>query len=198
MNAPQLAQGFTDAVHDGQRVFHAAMMALARPGNPQTLDEELAPPPPLSPGVAALALALCDFETTLWLDHAMASQAAVATYLRFHTGTRIVDEAAVADFALIGDPSALRSFEAFAQGTLDYPDRSTTLILQMDAVVTGEGLSLTGPGIDGEARLLAAPVPAGFATMLRHNRSRFPCGLDLLLVAKGSVTGLPRSTRVEG
>ena len=38
-------------------------------------------------------------------------------------------------------------FDRFALGTSEYPDRSTTLVLQVDRFGGGEGLSLAGPGI---------------------------------------------------
>ena len=121
--------GFSDAVAQSQAVFHAAMMALARPGLAQPLNVGVTPPAALTAGVAALALALCDFETTVWLDEALSRTSEVADYLRFHSGARFVKDPAQAQFALIGAPLALRPLADFAQGTLDYPDRSTTLIV---------------------------------------------------------------------
>jgi alpha-D-ribose 1-methylphosphonate 5-triphosphate synthase subunit PhnH len=40
-------------------------------------------------------------------------------------------------------------------------------------------------------------LPAAFLAELGANRSRFPCGVDLLLVTQDAIAALPRSTRVE-
>jgi len=56
-------------------------------------------------------------------------------------------------------------------------------------------LELSGPGIDGRARL--APVlPSGAAEVLRVNAARFPLGLAFFFTAGGQGAGLPRSTRI--
>ena len=190
--------GFADAVGQSQAVFHAAMMALARPGIVQTLPAgDITPPPPLLPGVAALALTLCDFETTLWLDPAFSDGSGIADYLRFYSGARLVMDPLQAQFALVGAPLELSSFEVFAQGTLDYPDRSTTLILQVDSLDAASVASLTGPGVDGEASLCVTPLPMDFVVRARANHALFPRGVDMLFVAGDKLVGLPRSTKVE-
>jgi alpha-D-ribose 1-methylphosphonate 5-triphosphate synthase subunit PhnH len=191
-----LAFGFPDPVLDAQRVFRALMEALARPGTIQALDPGLAPPAPLTPELAAVALALADHDAPLWLDPALAAAPAVARYLRFHTGAAIVADPAAAAFALVAEPARLPALDAFAPGTPDHPDRSTTLVLALDALSGEGGLVLEGPGIERTARLSAAPLPEGFPALWARNRALFPRGVDLVLTAPGRVAGLPRSTVV--
>lgn len=198
MNEHAPSAGFSDAVSQSQAIFHAAMMALARPGIAQPLDIDVRPPAPLPAGLAALALALCDFETTIWLDEALSQTSEVADYLRFHSGARPVSDPAQAQFALIGAPMDLRPFTDFAQGTLDYPDRSTTLIIGVDSLASNPQFRLTGPGIDGTAGLGISPLPHDFAARIRANHLLFPRGVDLLFVAGDRIVGLPRSTKLEG
>ncbi|MBY0611519.1 MAG: phosphonate C-P lyase system protein PhnH [Beijerinckiaceae bacterium] len=193
---PHSLSGFARPVAESQSTFHAAMMALARPGQRQTLAASLTPPAPLSEGVAALALALCDFETTIWLDPAFTVSDEIASYLRFHTGARIVTSPAQANFALVGETAALPAFDAFALGTLDYPDRSTTLILQLPSLDGGPPFALSGPGVAGEVSLAAHPLPPDFEARMQANRAVFPRGVDLLIVAGLSLIGLPRSTSI--
>ena len=191
-----LRPGFRDPVHDAQAVFRAAMEALSRPGLVRTLPADLAPPEPLTPELAALALALADADTPLWLDAPLARSEEVAAYLRFHTGAPVVANPAEAAFALIADPAACPDFSAFALGTPDYPDGSASLILALDRLTEEGGLAFAGPGIRGAARLDAGPLPADWAARLAANHALFPRGIDLLLTAPGRLAGLPRSARI--
>ena len=194
MDAPTASpSGFSHPVSQSQQTFHTAMMALARPGSIQTLAVTVEPPAPLSSSVAALALALCDFETTIWLDPALSTNDDIADYLRFYTGARVVASPAQANFALIGAPPSMPAFDEFALGTLDYPDCSTTLILQLDEIDTQPSWTLSGPGIREEASFSAHPLPDDFEARMQANRALFPRGVDLLLVAGTSLIGLPRS-----
>jgi len=191
-----LAPGFADPVHDAQATFRAVMEALARPGLVRPLAPGLQPPAPLTPELAAIALALTDADTPVWLDPALAEAPAVAAYLRFHTGAPLTADPARAAFALVRDPARCPPFDRFASGTPAYPDTSTTLVLALDTITEGMGLHLTGPGIRGTARMALAPLPDGFVGQLATNRADFPLGIDLILTAPGRVAGLPRSTTV--
>jgi len=191
-----LALGFADPVLGSQGVFRAVMDALARPGSVRELPSQLTPPAPLTPELAAVALTLADHEAPLWLDASLAAAPAVAEYLRFHTGAPIVADPKAAAFALVSDPAALPAFEAFALGTPDYPDRSTTLVLALDTLDGGPALTLAGPGVKDTALLRAAPLPPGFPARWAANRALFPRGVDLILTAPGWVAGLPRSATI--
>jgi alpha-D-ribose 1-methylphosphonate 5-triphosphate synthase subunit PhnH len=195
---PMLARGFADPVHDAQGVFRAVMDALARPGTIQPLATDLAPPGPLTPELAAVALALADADAPLWLDAALAKNPAVADFLRFHTGARITADPAEAAFALVSDPAACPDLGTFAQGTPAYPDRSATLVLAVSDLSDRAGWRLDGPGIKGSARLSAAPLPADMPDRLARNHAGFPQGVDLILAAPNRLAALPRSTRVTG
>lgn len=196
--AAALAKGFDDPVLASQRVFRAVMEALARPGTIEPLAADLRPPAPLTPELAAVALALSDHEAPLWLDAPLARAPAVADYLRFHAGAAIVAEPAAAAFALVADPARLPAFDAFALGTQDYPDRSATLVLAVETLSNAGGFLLRGPGIADCAALHAAPLPRDFAARAKANRALFPRGVDLIFVAPGRVAGLPRSTEIVG
>jgi alpha-D-ribose 1-methylphosphonate 5-triphosphate synthase subunit PhnH len=193
-----LRPGFRDPVHDAQGVFRAVLDALARPGTIHAITTRLDPPEPLTPELAAIALALTDGDTPVWLDPALAASPEVAAYLRFHTGAPLTDDPARAAFAFVREAGRCPPLATFAQGSPAYPDGSTTLVLALDALDTGAGLRLTGPGIRGTADLALAPMPPGWPGALRENHAGFPLGVDGLLTAPGRVAGLPRSTAVEG
>ena len=197
MSALARPHGFDDASRGSQSVFRAAMDAMARPGTIGRLRNRLTVPPPLSAEAAALALTLCDYETPLWIDEALASAPEVADYLRFHTGAAIVGAQRDAAFALVSDPSGLPDLGSFGLGALDYPDRSTTLIVQVQRLDDRFGWRLTGPGIAGQARLWVEPMPPHFVAQRQALGLLFPRGMDIFFVAEARLAGLPRTTRVE-
>jgi alpha-D-ribose 1-methylphosphonate 5-triphosphate synthase subunit PhnH len=189
--------GFAHQVFDAQASFRAIMDAMANPGRITSLPVTPDAPTSLAPALAAAALTLIDQDTPVFLDRRFAGDREVAACLCFHSGCRFVDDPAWAAFALIGDPENAPDLGSFAQGTLEYPDRSTTLLLQVERL-DGEGtLRLSGPGIAGTRNLGAETLPATFREQLAANRDRFPQGVDLLLCCGDRLAGLPRSTRVE-
>lgn len=195
---PAIATGLAEPSVDAQRIFRSVMWAMAKPGSLSMLEAGISPPMPLGPGASAVLLALADFESPIWLDPALAGAPAVAAFLRFHTGAAIVAEPAEAAFAVVADPVNMPPLSAFRQGTIDYPDRSTTLIVQVERLGEDRGLLVEGPGIDGQQLVSAEPLPPGICAQLADNHAAFPCGVDLLLVAGRTMAALPRSARIVG
>ncbi len=191
------AQDLAESVFAAQSTFRAIMNATARPGSLHPIAGVKDVPVPLGGEAAAIALALFDHDTPVWLDRELAAQPEVAAWLRFHTGAPVVSEPASAAFALIGDPARLPPFESFGQGSAEYPDRSTTVVLQVASFAEGETLSLTGPGIRDSQPFRAAPLPADMPERITANRSLFPRGVDLLFVAPSQIAAIPRSVRLK-
>jgi alpha-D-ribose 1-methylphosphonate 5-triphosphate synthase subunit PhnH len=194
--APVLAPAFADPVDNAQSVFRAVMDAMARPGTVQTLAPALQPPAPLSRGAGAIALALLDYESPFWLDDTLSREPDVAQWLRFHTGAPIARDSRDAAFAFTADAARIPDFESFALGTAEYPDRSTTLVLQVEHLSGPAAMNLSGPGIAGERQFAVSPCPADLIARLQRNHALFPRGLDLLFVTADVVAAIPRSTRV--
>jgi alpha-D-ribose 1-methylphosphonate 5-triphosphate synthase subunit PhnH len=169
---------------------------MARPGQARPLPCRLSVPSPLSPTVAAVALTLLDYETPFWLDQGLTAAREIAPWLRFHTGAPLAADPAQAAFAFVSDPAMLPPFDLFSAGSLEYPDRSTTLVLQVASFDHGDALALSGPGIEGPRAFSAAPLPPDFRARLIANRDMFPRGVDLILVTPDAVAALPRSVRV--
>lgn len=185
------------AIFAAQSVFRNLMDAAARPGSIVAIAPAENAPARLSPAVAALALALFDHDTPIWLDPSLRSSDETISWLRFRTGGPIVDDPSRCAFALAADGAALPRLDAFALGTPDYPDRSTTLMLQLPSLCAGPELSLSGPGIRGAAALRPAGLPEDFVTQHAAIHALFPRGIDLVLVAANEIAVLPRTTAVE-
>lgn len=183
-----------DPAYESQAAFRALMDCMARPGDIRML-KGVEAPAPFAPATAALVKSLADYETPLWLDAAFSVDNRIADWIRFHTGAPIVREPSDAAFALIADANALPDLARFAQGTSEYPDRSTTLLVQIEAF-TGRGFTLRGPGIKAERDFAASPLPPDFTARTADNRALFPRGVDLVLVAGKEIVALPRSVTV--
>ncbi len=196
MKSATLSGGFAEPVFDAQGVFRAVMDAMARPGKVVELSGKTAPPAPLTPEAGAIALTLFDHETPVWLGQKLAVSPAVADWLRFHTGCPIVTEPDEAAFALASDAAQMPVLTAFAKGSADYPDRSTTLIVAIDTFDGPEMLTLKGPGIRDTTHLSPHPLPIGFIDQAAANHALFPRGVDMLFVTAGKLAALPRSTRI--
>ena len=195
-DAAAIEGGFADPVFEAQTMFRAVMDALARPGTLQAIGAAVRPPAPMTAGLAAVALTLCDPDSPVWLDAGLAAVPAVADWLRFQTGAPITADPGTAMFALIADGTGLPALDRFALGSDEYPDRSTTLIIAVDELDGGQTLHLSGPGIETTARLAPRPLADHFAAQWRDNRHKFPRGVDVIFVAPGWLAGLPRSTRI--
>src|SRR5262245_19165791 len=191
----ELPAGFADKVLSAQSTFRSVMDAMARPGSVQRVRALAGTPGAMMRGTAAIALTLFDHDTPVWLDGAMAAGGDVARWLKFHTSAPVLADSSVSSFAVIGDMQHLPPLDRFALGSIEYPDRSTTLILQVDSLSSGSALELTGPGIDGAA-MLQATIPADLLERLAVNATLFPRGIDVVLVHDDAIVALPRTTRL--
>ena len=187
------ATAFPAPVLASQAAFRALMEALARPGTVKPLPPAAAAPSPLSATAAAVALTMLDYETPVWLDAPLAQRPQVADWVRLHTGARVTSDPREAAFAFIADPVHAPAFDGFSLGTPEYPDRSATLVLQVEDFGSGQRLLLAGPGIADVRSFSARPLPPDFQNRIAANRALFPRGVDMILVSPDAVTALPRS-----
>jgi alpha-D-ribose 1-methylphosphonate 5-triphosphate synthase subunit PhnH len=184
---------FADPVFDSQRNFRELLQAMARPAVPRELPTLPPAPAPIIPAAMAILLTLCDATTAVWLQQ---PNDEAACHLRFHAGTRLVDEPGDADFALITDPVSMPPLGTFAQGEMRYPDRSASLIVQVADLHAHAGLHFAGPGIRETAQLAIDGLPPRFWQQRTALASRLPLGIDLFFVAALHVVALPRTTRL--
>lgn len=193
--AEVLTPGFTDPPLQAQAVFRHVLEAVAHPGRIKRLPVDSSPAAPGSLNFAtfALALTLIDFETPVWLDSGLADDQPVVDALRFHCSCPIIKLPEHANFALVGDPLSAPPLVAFHPGTPEYPDRSTTVIMQVDGLNGSRGARLSGPGIKTEAKLTIDGIAPGFWQEWSANHGRFPLGIDLVLTAGDRLVALPRS-----
>ncbi|MEM9744819.1 MAG: phosphonate C-P lyase system protein PhnH [Pseudomonadota bacterium] len=188
-------RGFQHPALDAQRIYRRLLTAMSRPGQLEDLSETPEPPAGFTRATAGVALTLLDFETPVWLDPALRDGEAEA-WLRFHCNCPFVDDPMAAAFAIVVNTAAMPRLDAFDQGDARYPDRSTTIIVQVPSLSRGSAVTLEGPGIDGSIEVAPDGVPADFWEQVAANGSEFQLGVDLMLVDDEAVLGLPRTARV--
>ncbi|MEL6968240.1 MAG: phosphonate C-P lyase system protein PhnH [Pseudomonadota bacterium] len=214
---PALALGFREPVHDAQETFTAIMDAMARPGLikvARPAQMKVAQPGPLKTvtlpqgapvglhlTTASVLLTLLDHDSSVSFDATLDDQEGLRRWNAFHTGAPVADSPADADFAVLATFDETLALDEYRQGEPSYPDRSTTLIIQVDRLQNGAGWRLTGPGIQTEHLLDVDPTvePAGasFLDQWNRNRGQFPLGVDIVLCAPDAIACLPRTVKIE-
>ncbi|MGQ2968318.1 MAG: phosphonate C-P lyase system protein PhnH [Allorhizobium sp.] len=187
--------GFPDAVTHAQTVFRAVMDAMAQPGTLGVVEVPVAPPAPLGIAAGALLLTLCDHDTPIWVTPALA-KSALSGWIGFHTGASVTSTKSDAKFAFVEAGAPFPSLAQFALGTQEYPDRSTTLVIEVAALEGGKPLQLTGPGIRDTATIAPKGLPETFLRQWADNRALFPRGVDVVLTAGRRFIALPRTTMI--
>jgi len=169
---------------------------MSRPGKIETISLEIGAPSSLHTATAAVVLSLFDLSTPFWVDPSI-SCTDLVEYIGFQTGARSTEAPTIATFAIVGGNTGSINWNSFATGTPDYPDRSTTIIIQVDDLQEDGPVRLSGPGIETEHRLTVTGIDAGFWQSRQHNTALYPLGTDAILVAQNKIACLPRTTRVE-
>lgn len=195
-DAGGIGAGFADPVFGAQSAFRHALDAMASPGTIVELDATPEGAGPLDPATVSLCLALVDHETPLCLGEGAARQT-VYDYMRFHCGCPVVKSTREARFVVALAAEVVPSLDTLNLGTDQQPDLSTTMILQVPALGGGDGVRLTGPGIETENRLVVDGVPAHFWRERKLQESLFPRGIDVFFTCGARLAALPRSTAIE-
>lgn len=196
ISTDEIGSGFADPVGLAQVNFNALMWAMARPGIPHRLEGPVQGPEGLSAAASAVLLTLADMQSAVWLPTKLRDSAAGA-YVRFHCGARLVTDPHEAAFGIVAAGQHEITIAHFSPGEDAYPDRSTTLIVEVPALTGGPSVRLTGPGIKESVIIAPEGLDAAFWKMWRLNHVSSPLGVDVLLVAGDCVIGLPRSTAAE-
>ncbi|WP_144634226.1 phosphonate C-P lyase system protein PhnH [Bordetella genomosp. 13] len=193
--AAAVLPGFDDPVPGAQAVFRSTLHALSHPGRVAELDAPCGVPAGLSPAMTAVLLTLADGDAPLWLPPGVSAD--VAHFLRFHTGSRVMGRPGMAVFVAVPAGLEMPALADLHPGEPAYPDRSATLVLEVQSLRDGERYTLSGPGIRDTQALRVRGLPSGFLAQWQANQQRFPLGVDVLLTSGNLLCGLPRTCRME-
>ena len=198
LDLAQLQPGFADPVHDAQGCFRAVLNALSQPGRIAVVEDEFPlPAPPAGLGVLqnAILLALADGDTPVWIAPAL-RDAAAGHYLRFHCGCPLTADLSAAHFVVLGSLDELPALDDLRLGEPEFPDRSATLLIEVEGLAALGPLVLRGPGIEHTQSLGVMGWTPACTAFAQENQSRFPLGVDLILCCDTSLVGLSRSTQL--
>lgn len=188
----QLSAGFPDPVHDAQHAFRSVLDALSRPGRRFALGQPISGLA-LGPAMAHLLLALTDDDTAVWWQQ---SDEAAPDWLRFHTGASQAATPGEAAFAVLASAAGMPSLDRFAAGSLESPERSATLLVEVPSLDDGPALEWRGPGIQETQTVRIAGLPDNFWAQWQASHALFPQGVDIVFTCAAAALGLPRTTRV--
>lgn len=188
--------GFVEPVFDSQSTFKAVMDAMARPGSIHEIKAVATPPAPMGRAAGAIAFALCDHDTLVYLTPAMI-EAGIQTWLAFHSGALVTGERSESAFAFVEAGVPLPPLSTFAAGSQEYPDRSTTIVFELASLTDGLAFVLEGPGINGSLEITPAGLPPHFESMWAENNALYPRGVDLVFAAGNRILCLPRTVKIK-
>jgi alpha-D-ribose 1-methylphosphonate 5-triphosphate synthase subunit PhnH len=189
-----LLAGFADPVGAAQGCFRAVLNAMSRPGRIVELGVPATAPAGLSRAAASVAATLADLDTPMWLGAGLDGRG-IAAFVTSQCDAPLASQPGGAAFALV-QVADLLPLDRFGLGDEAYPDRSTTVIVEVAALGEGPALTLTGPGIQGSHSLAVGGLPGGFVAAWRSQRAAFPLGVDLVLCAGDRIAALPRSVDI--
>lgn len=176
--------------------FRIIMDAMARPGTLRTVAGDIGAVGPLNRAAAMIALTLCDHETPVWFDPALATNE-VVEFIRFQCGSPIRQAPDDASFAFFATCPTSETLDRLALGTPAYPDRSATVIMQSASLKNAGDRVLSGPGIKAPLAFEADGVSETFWEWWDRNTARFPLGIDVLFASDQALSALPRTARAK-
>lgn len=197
MAAVELELGFSDPVRESAWSFRSILDAMAQPGRSFEFQKTVNGIANLHGGAMTVALTLLDQETPYWLSDGL-EDAAVRQHLAFHAGATLASRVNSAQFVFCTPAEIAGTAPDLSAGTPEYPDRSASLIVTVDALEGGAAVTLSGPGIEGKRDFSPIGVGADAWGALRQNAASYPLGFDTIFATPKAVAALPRSTKIHG
>lgn len=180
-------------VHTTQSVYRQLVNITSRPGHIEHIEEEVKNYSDFSNATLLTAMTLFDNEISF-----MTPDERMDKELKVLTGAASIDDMSETDFIVVkGSDLKGEYFTETAHGVLISPEKSVTLIIEVDSLTSGESYTFTGPGIKDETKVKLA---LGHEWMALRNEAckEFPLGLDIILTDKeNQAMMIPRTTKVE-
>jgi len=216
----KLYHGFHDSIHDPQQVFRQLLKAMSEPGTLQYIDHWEKDSALADNGFYqtsyATALSLldgnCKVGLSAQLDHALTRNSlsfhSACSLVKLNNITNNATAASELDFLFLNaqEWQTLSTNTGLSLGDLSYPDKSTTVIVQVAAIrqtLTSNNkdevmkLLLSGPGIEHQRTIFIEGLTAALLNSLQQNQTLFPLGYDFIITAPDVLMALPRTCQIE-
>jgi len=180
---------------NSSRNFRAILDAMAKPGHVLPFDQQVEAPSPLFSTAASVIQTLCDFQSPIWLGREFAA-GDISRFIKFHTGAALTGDPEAASFAVLQASEDIPKLSAFSKGSHEYPDHSTTLIVQVNDF-NADSVAFSGPGLKKMVGFGAHGLSHKFWQQMIANNQQYPLGLDVIFVSKSAIACCPRSTRIQ-
>lgn len=180
-------------VHKTQTVYRQLINVSSRPGHIETVEEELSNYTDFSKANLLTCVTLFDNEITY-----MTTNEVMEKEVKVLTGARKAHDLSTTDY-IISKRSDLKE-EFFTQtkhGVLASPEKSVTILIDLDSLNEGQTYQLTGPGIK-DTQTINIDLDPSWIELRNQACQEFPLGLDLILTDKNNqLMMIPRTTKVE-
>jgi alpha-D-ribose 1-methylphosphonate 5-triphosphate synthase subunit PhnH len=182
--------GFDDSAHGSQQTFRAIFAAMEHPGQLVTIRENPIAPEVFNSASAATCLTLLSYETPVWTDVDWRNPA--INWLQFGCGSAVVTEPCMANFAIITKPATMPPLDCFRVGRYEYPEKSTTIIVQVDDILPGTANKYSNLFVDNTAQLDLKGVPNKFWNQWQQLSGLYPVGIDIFFTCDDVLIALPK------
>lgn len=184
--------GFKDKTFESQEAFRLILQATSNPGKKIQFTNDYHSRENLNASSINIIFTLLDLDTNVFIQSAQESN--ISNFIKLHTGAPITKNKVESDFAVVTDGDL--DFDSFNEGLDQYPDKATTLIIQIHSMSQGEDFVLSGPGIKNSNRITLSGIPHNFKEKVNANSSKFPLGVDIFLTCKNELISLPRTIKI--
>ena len=141
--------GFKDKTFESQEAFRLILQATSNPGKKIQFTNDYHSLENLNASSINIIFTLLDLDTNVFIQSAQESN--ISNFIKLHTGAPITKNKVESDFAVVTDGDL--DFDSFHVGLDQYPDKATTLIIQIHSMSQGEDFVLSGPGIKNSNRI---------------------------------------------
>jgi alpha-D-ribose 1-methylphosphonate 5-triphosphate synthase subunit PhnH len=174
------------------RFFRDILAAMSRPGKRVALHDLPEGESSLQAGSMAMLATLCDYQTPVFLSTALAT-VEVMRWTKFDTGATITETPGHAAFAVVEAAELGALLDQFALGSHEYPDRSTTVVVQLASKGSAANVELSGPGVGEPVEVSLSGLGADFWKARAQINAGYPLGLDFIFVQGEEILACPRS-----
>lgn len=192
------SHGFANPSIDAAFSFRALLSTMSRPGKLVPLTVAFQAIDNLNPVAKLVALTLVDQQSPIWLDEDLNSDQ-VQQFIKFNCAATISAAKNQAMFGFFSHCPSVKELEGFQIGTAEYPDRSTTIIIQVTHLShedVADSVTLQGPGIKTTQVLYVKGLHDDFWQWFQTNQANFPLGNDIILAGPTCFAALSRSTKI--